>query len=238
MVNRDKAVARLLCAVDTTDLEKATELAGRLHGHVGALKLGLEFFCSHGPRGVRQVIGDSHGLFLDLKLHDIPNTVAGGMRGIAPLRPFLTTIHASGGAAMMAAAVEAAAMNDSHERTKVIAVTMLTSMDASDVEAVGMRGPAADQVLRLADLALEAGVDGVVCSPLETARLRSHCGPEFLLVVPGIRPASAERGDQKRVMTPREAVEAGASYIVVGRPITQAADPVAAADAIVADIGG
>ncbi|MDG2480907.1 MAG: orotidine-5'-phosphate decarboxylase, partial [Alphaproteobacteria bacterium] len=223
-MDRSEATARLLCAVDTTDLDQARALAQQLTGHVGALKLGLEFFCAHGPDGISQVTDGKHGLFLDLKLHDIPNTVAGGLRGMAPIRPFLTTIHASGGPAMMRAAM-AAAHDLGEARPKVVAVTMLTSMDDDDVEAVGMRGPVSDQVLRLADLVQACEVDGVVCSALETERLRKHCGEDFLLVVPGIRPAWAASDDQKRIMTPGEAMAGGASYLVVGRPITTADDP-------------
>ncbi len=236
-MTRDDAARRLLCAVDTTDLGEAGALAAALKGHIGALKLGLEFFCAHGPQGVRQVVGDQHGLFLDLKLHDIPNTVAGGLRGIAPIGPFLTTIHTSGGAGMMRAAMDAAAEAGA-DRPKVVAVTTLTSMDDSDLDDVGMKGPVADQVLRLADLAQSTGVDGVVCSAHETRRLRGHCGPDFLLVVPGIRPVWASTDDQKRIMTPGEAIDAGASYLVVGRPITRADDPAEAADRIIEDMAG
>ncbi|MBC6440802.1 MAG: orotidine-5'-phosphate decarboxylase [Rhodospirillales bacterium] len=231
-MDRSDAAARLLCALDTTDLDAARSLADRLDGHVGALKLGLEFFCAHGPAGVEAVTGDKHGLFLDLKLHDIPNTVEGSLRGMAPVAPFLTTIHAAGGSAMMRAAMDTVAEMGG-ARPRVVAVTVLTSLNDVDLAAVGVSSGASDQVLRLADLVQECGVDGVVCSALEVERLRGHCGDDFLLVVPGIRPASATTDDQKRVMTPGEAIAAGASYLVVGRPITRSDDPAAAADAIV-----
>jgi orotidine-5'-phosphate decarboxylase len=174
-------------------------------------------------------------LFLDLKLHDIPNTVAGGVRAVADLKPALLTIHAGGGSAMMRAAVEAA--RETSPLTKMIAVTILTSLDDGDLDAMGYRDPVETQVLRLARLAQEAGVDGVVCSPREVAALRRQCGGDFILVVPGIRPAAAALGDQKRVMTPKDAIAAGASRLVIGRPITEAADPAEAARAIAAEVG-
>jgi orotidine-5'-phosphate decarboxylase len=236
-MDRDQAAARLLCAVDTTDLDQAARLAERLAGRVGGIKLGLEFFCAHGPSGVRRVLQRGQGLFLDLKLHDIPNTVAGGIKGAAAMQPFLTTIHASGGPAMMRAAMEAA-RSLGENRPRVVAVTMLTSMDDADLTAVGMAPPVGEQVVRLAALAQGCGVDGVVCSPHEAERLRRECGDDFLLVVPGVRPSWAASDDQKRIMTPREAVSAGASYLVVGRPITRADDPAEAADRIVADMVG
>ena len=239
-MGRQPAVSRLLCAVDTTDLDVATSLARRLKGRVGGLKLGLELFCAHGPAGVAKVVGLEHRLFLDLKLHDIPNTVAGGLRGIAPLQPFLTTVHAAGGAAMlrgaMAAALRAGEQNGA-DRPKVLAVTLLTSIDKNDLTSIGMKGPVRDQVLRLADLAREAGADGVVCSALEVRALRERCGEDFLLVVPGVRPAWSTAHDQKRIVTPAEAIGAGADYLVVGRPITQAKDPVEAAGLILDEMG-
>jgi len=233
-MTHDHAVARLLCAVDTTDLDVAKSLSKRLEGRVGGLKLGMELFNSHGPEGVRKVVKD-HPLFLDLKMHDIPNTVAGGIKAVAPLRPLLTTIHAAGGAAMMRAAMAAAITageNNGGERPKVVAITLLTSIDKDDLPQLGMKGPVADQVLRLADLAQQSGADGVVCSALEVKALRKRCGKDFLLVVPGVRPAWSTANDQKRIVTPAEAIVAGADYLVVGRPITQARDPVEAATRI------
>ncbi len=233
--------SRIFCAVDTTDLDTARDLGRRIAGVVGGIKLGLEFFVAHGPAGVRAVIGeDGPPLFLDLKLHDIPNTVAGGIRAALPLKPAFMTIHTSGGPAMMRAAAEAAA--DAGEagakegRPKILAVTVLTSMDATDLQAVGQSVPVADQVKRLALLAKESGVDGVVCSPAEVALIREACGPDFILMVPGIRPSWAAANDQKRVMTPAEALAAGADHLVIGRPITGDADPEAAARRIVSEL--
>jgi orotidine-5'-phosphate decarboxylase len=226
-------------ALDMTDALKAAELAARLRGQIGGIKLGLEFFNANGPSGVRQVTHGGERLFLDLKLHDIPNTVAGAVRSVVPLVPYLLTIHASGGAAMMRAALDAAgetATKLGKPRTKIIAVTVLTSLADSDLDAVGQRGPMLDQVRRLALLARETGVDGVVCSPHEVAALRRECGPDFLLVVPGIRPNWAEAGDQKRFMTPGEAMRAGASYLVIGRPITGAGNPADAARQVAAEL--
>ena len=240
-MTRDDAVARLLCAVDTTDIEVAKTLSRRLKGKVGGLKLGLEFFHSHGPAGVAKVVKDRHPLFLDLKMHDIPNTVAGGMRAIAPLHPFLTTVHASGGAAMLRSAMAAAVTAGEaggRPRPKVVAITLLTSIDKEDMGQIGMKGGVADQVLRLADLAQASGTDGVVCSAHEVKALRKRCGDDFLLVVPGVRPAWSTANDQKRIVTPAEAIAAGADYLVVGRPITQAKDPVEAAEKIAGEMAG
>ena len=228
--------SRIFCAVDTTDLDAAIAFRRQIAGEVGGIKLGLEFFIAHGPAGIRAVMGDDGTpLFLDLKLHDIPNTVAGGVRAALSLRPKFMTIHASGGPAMMKAAAEAASVLGA-DRPKILAVTVLTSLDATDLEAVGQRGPVADQVARLARLTKASGVDGVVCSPAEVAIIREACGPDFSIMVPGIRPAWAATNDQKRVMTPAEALAAGADNLVIGRPITGAADPVEAARRIAAEI--
>ena len=226
---------RILVAVDTSDVAFAKDLATALHGQVGGIKLGLEFFNAAGPTGVRSVAGDTP-LFLDLKYHDIPNTVAGAVRSaVAASRPMMLNIHASGGSAMMEAAVSAnaeTAAAEGLERPLLIAVTVLTSLDDDDLTSVGQSGPTPDQVVRLASLAQAAGCDGVVCSAREIAAIRSACGPDFALVVPGIRPAGSDVDDQKRTMTPAEAVAAGADYIVIGRPITRASDPGAAARTI------
>ena len=227
----------VFAALDTTDLARARQLAGQVAPHVGGIKLGLEFFLAQGLANTAAVAGGTP-LFLDLKLHDIPNTVAGGVRAIADLKPEFLTIHASGGPAMLRAAVaeaEAAAGRTGH-RLKLLGVTVLTSLDDGDLEAVGQRGPAADQVRRLALLARSCGLDGVICSPFEVAALRAELGPDFQLVVPGIRPAGSAMGDQKRVMGPRDAIDAGASRLVIGRPITDAPDPAAAARAIAASL--
>jgi len=226
-------------ALDMTDPLKAAELASRLRGHAGGIKLGLEFFNANGPSGVRQVVHGGERLFLDLKLHDIPNTVAGAVRAIVPLSPYLVTTHAAGGRAMMQAALDAAgdaATKLAKPRPKIIGVTVLTSLADSDLQATGQRGPMLDQVRRLALLARESGTDGVVCSPHEVAALRAECGPEFLLVVPGIRPSWTSADDQKRIMTPGEALRAGASYLVIGRPITAAENPADAARQVEAEL--
>ena len=218
----------VFCAIDTDDLERAEALGRALAGAAGGIKLGKEFFTAHGPQGVRRVQAAAGlPLFLDLKWHDIPNTVAGAVRAALPLNPYMLNVHASGGPAMLKAAREAAG-----GRTLVIAVTVLTSLDDSDLEAVGLRGPAAARAVALARLSRDCGLDGVVCSPHEIAAIREACGPAFKLVVPGVRPAGSDVGDQKRVMTPGDARRAGADYLVIGRPITGAADPAAAARAI------
>lgn len=222
-------------ALDTTDIDYARQLAERLRGHVGGLKLGLEFFSAHGPDGVRGFEGSGLPIFLDLKFHDIPNTVAGACRAAAELGVSIMNVHAQGGAAMMRAAVEAA--RSVSPFTKVIAVTMLTSLSDEDLPSVGLVPPVADQVLRLASLAQQCGLDGVVCSAHEIARLRRELGPDFLLVVPGIRPAGTAVGDQRRVMGPAEAQAAGADILVIGRPITGAPDPVLAARDIAQSLG-
>lgn len=222
----------ILCAIDTPEIDRARSLVAAISGAVGGVKLGLEFFTAQGPAGIRQVTSNHANVFLDLKLHDIPNTVAGAVRAALALDPLLITLHCAGGPAMMRAAVEARG----NRRTKLLGVTVLTSLDDGDLTATGQNGPIDAQVQRLALLAKSAGLDGVVCSPQEVAMLRQACGGNFLLVVPGIRPAGAAIGDQKRVQTPRAAIEAGADYLVIGRPITEAADPASAARAILAEI--
>ena len=222
-------------AIDTTDLGHARQLASRLRGSVGGLKLGLEFFNAHGPSGVRPFVEMDLPVFLDLKYHDIPNTVAGACRAAATLGVSIMNVHAQGGAAMMRAAVEAA--KGVSPSTKVIAVTMLTSLGDEDLPSLGLKAPMADQVLRLASLTQQCGLDGVVCSAHEITRLRQELGPDFLLVVPGIRPVGAELGDQRRVMGPAEARDAGANVLIIGRPITGAPDPVQASRDIAQSLG-
>jgi orotidine-5'-phosphate decarboxylase len=227
-------------ALDTINVNQAAALATSLKGLVGGVKLGLEFFSANGPAGIEAVAGLGMPVFLDLKLHDIPNTVAGAMKGVARMTPRLTTIHASGGLAMMKAAVDAAkdeAARIGRPATKVLAVTILTSIDQAAMEAIGYGGSVLDQVKRLADLAEQAGIDGLVCSPHEVEALRAQVRPETLLVVPGIRPTWAEAGDQKRIMTPSDAKARGADLLVIGRPITGAADPAAAARRIKEELG-
>ena len=214
-------------ALDTTDLDYARGLAERLRGSVGGLKLGLEFFSANGPAGVRTFSEMGVPIFLDLKFHDIPNTVAGACRAAASLGVSIINVHAGGGPAMLKAAGEAArAVNPA---VKVIAVTVLTSLNESDLKAMGVSGTPGEQVLRLAQLTQSNGLDGVVCSAHEIAPLRAALGKDFMLVVPGIRPAGADLNDQSRVMTPAEAHKAGADILVIGRPITAAPDPAKAA---------
>ena len=217
-------------AIDTPDLGRALALAKAVKPHVGGLKVGLEFLTAQGPDGVRAIAGLGLPVFADTKFHDIPNTVAGAAREIARLGIAIFNIHASGGEAMLRAAREAA------PDVTLIAVTVLTSLADKDLDAVGQKGPAADQVVRLASLAQRAGLDGVVCSAWEIAPLRAALGPDFLLVVPGIRPAGSDLADQRRVMTPRDAAQAGADILVIGRPIGAAADPAEAARAIAASL--
>jgi len=221
-------------ALDTTDLDRARNLAARLKPYVGGLKLGLEFFNAHGPQGVRAFRDLGLPIFLDLKFHDIPNTVAGAARAAAGLGVEILNVHAAGGEAMLKAARQAA--HGVNPKTKVIAVTVLTSLSDADLDTTGQRGPAQDQVLRLAALTRDCGLAGVVCSAHEIALLRKTMGPDFLLVVPGIRPKGAALGDQQRVMGPKEALDLGASILVIGRPITEAQDPVLAARAIASSL--
>ncbi len=224
-------MAGLIAALDTADPAQAVAWAASLAPHCGVLKLGLEFFLAAGPDAVRAVT--QRPVFLDLKLHDIPNTVAGAVRAVLPLRPHMLTLHAAGGGAMIEAARRVA---DGGDRPLLLAVTVLTSLDSSALHATGVAGGPRQQVLRLARLALASGADGVVCSAHEAAMLRDALGAGPVLVVPGIRPAGAEAADQARTMTPREAADAGADWIVVGRPITGSADPAAAAAAIAAEL--
>ena len=209
-------------ALDTPDIERALALAEAVRGHAGGLKLGLEFFSAHGPEGVRRIAAIGLPLFLDVKLHDIPNTVGKAVEALAPLEPAILTVHASGGRAMLATAKAAAPA-----ATKIVGVTVLTSLDESDLAAAGVHGSAADQVGRLSDLARASGIDGIVCSGAEVADAHAHWLDGFF-VVPGVRPAGAEVGDQKRVVTPVQALSDGASVLVIGRPITAAPDPIRA----------
>lgn len=217
-------------AVDTPSLEGAQALVAAVAPHVGGIKLGLEFFCAHGPAGVAALAQSGLPLFLDLKLHDIPNTVAGALHALAGLAPSIITVHAAGGHAMMAAARAAAPA-----ATRLVAVTVLTSLDDGDLAAAGVGDGAAAQVARMASITRGAGLEGIVCSPQEVAAVRA-VWPDVLAVVPGVRPAGSASDDQKRVMTPRDALAAGASVLVIGRPITAAADPAVAAAAIARDL--
>jgi orotidine-5'-phosphate decarboxylase len=224
----------VFCAIDRPDVDGALALGRGLAGAVGGLKLGLEFTTANGPEGVRRVAGLGLPLFLDLKLHDIPNTVAGAVRAAAGLGGAMLTVHAPGGRAMLRAAADAA--KASKVPPTILAVTVLTSLSDADLAEMGIPEAALDHALRLADLALASGCDGIVCSPLEVAAMRERFGRDVLLVVPGVRPAGSAAGDQRRTLTPAEAIAAGADYLVIGRPITAAPDPAAAARAIAAEI--
>ncbi|MHA6719295.1 orotidine-5'-phosphate decarboxylase [Sphingomonas sp. RS6] len=221
---------RIYVALDTPELEKAKALAQKVRHHVGGIKLGLEFFMANGRHGVHEMAEIGLPIFLDLKLHDIPNTVGKAVQALRPLNPAILTVHAAGGRAMLEDAKAAAP-----EGTKVVAVTMLTSLDGADMTSIGLKPDPHEQVMRLAELARSAGVDGIVCSGEEVKAAHAAWKDGFF-VVPGVRPADAHVGDQKRVVTPRSAVDAGASILVIGRPITQAADPDAAARAIAATL--
>lgn len=220
----------IFLALDLPRIDAAEALAHKVSAHVGGLKLGLEFFCAHGHHGVHEIAKLGLPIFLDLKLHDIPNTVAAAMQAIHVLEPAIVTVHAAGGRAMMEDAKAAAG-----EHCKVVAITVLTSLDETDLARTGIAGSPHDQALRLADLAHAAGLDGIVCSGHEVAAVHNQWKDGFF-VVPGLRPAQAGATDQKRTVTPREARDAGASVLVIGRPISRAEDPVAAVRAIEATL--
>jgi orotidine 5''-phosphate decarboxylase, subfamily 1 len=234
---------KLIVALDVPTVAEANKLVSELREVVGMFKVGSQLFTSAGPGLVESIIAAGNKVFLDLKFHDIPHQVAGAARSAAELGVSLFTVHASGGTEMMQRAVEAisdAAERNRITRSKVVAVSVLTSMDATSLEQIGVEGSPASAVERLVKLAKNAGVDGVVSSPEESESIRSYTGGDFLIVTPGIRPASSAQSsaneDQKRVATPASALRSGADYLVVGRPITSAPDPVAAALAIVAEM--
>ena len=223
--------APVAVALDAPDLETAARWAALVTPHVSTVKVGLELYLRYGPQVVATVRGASRvSVFLDLKLHDIPATVAGAARAVARLRPDLLTVHAAGGADVIRAAVSAS------PGTLVAAVTVLTSLGDDDLGRIGLNGPVPDAVLRLATLAVEAGAQGLVCSPREVSAVRAEVGQDVTLITPGVRPAGAEAHDQARVATPEEALLAGADLLVIGRPITSAPDPGAAAAAIAASL--
>ena len=223
--------APVAVALDAPDLETAARWAAMVTPHVSTVKVGLELYLRYGPQVVATVRGASRvAVFLDLKLHDIPATVAGAARAVARLRPDVLTVHAAGGPDVIRAAVEAA------PDTLVAAVTVLTSLDDDDLGRIGLDGPVSDAVRRLAVLSVESGARGLVCSPREVAAVRSEVGPDVTLITPGVRPAGTEAHDQARVATPEEAMLAGADLLVIGRPITRAPDPGAAAAAIAASL--
>jgi len=243
---------KLIVALDLPTGDAATRMAERLQGHVGLFKVGSELFTAEGPVPVRFLVATGHRVFLDLKFHDIPNTVRAAAREAAQLGVSMVNVHASGGRKMMEAALEGArsalaTVWGNPERSqgpsqqvgpKVLAVTILTSLEIQDLEELGVSGTPMEAVVRLARLAQSAGLHGVVASAREIPAIRQACGPEFLIVTPGIRPASAAANDQARIATPASAIAAGADYLVVGRPITGTPDPAAAADAIVAEMEG
>ena len=230
-----KPTERIFVALDTTDVNQAADMAAKLKGLVGGVKFGKEFFTANGPDSVARVSAGGMPVFLDLKYYDIPNTVAGAIRAAMKMKPFMLNVHASGGTAMMEAAAKAASEGGDY-KPLLIAVTVLTSLGDDDLNAMGIAGTAEEQVIRLAKLTQICGLDGVVCSAREVIALREACGDDFKLVVPGIRPKWAASDDQKRIVTPSDAIRMGADYLVIGRPITAAADPVEAAERIAEEL--
>ena len=226
---------RIIVALDYPDAESARRVVARLSPELCRLKVGKELFVAAGPDFVRELVAQGYAVFLDLKFHDIPNTVAQACKAAARLGVWMMNVHAAGGPRMLVAAREA--LEGLERRPLLIAVTVLTSMGPEELRAIGVEASPEQQVLRLARLTGEAGLDGVVCSALEASALRQSLGPDFCLVTPGIRPAGSEVGDQTRILTPIQAVRAGADYLVIGRPITQSADPVATLQQISTEIG-
>lgn len=226
--------SRVIVSLDFPDAKQALDLCQKLEPESCKLKIGKELFTREGPALVDQLINSNFDIFLDLKYHDIPNTVASACRAAADLGVWMLNVHASGGRAMLEAAREA--IDKSSNSPLLIAVTVLTSMSANDLSELDISGSVEDHVLLLANLARSSGVDGVVCSAMEANRLSAELGKEFCLVTPGIRPVDSNSDDQKRVMTPVEAINAGSHYLVIGRPITRAGDPLAVLNAINADI--
>ena len=224
----------IIAAIDTTHVSTAKSLVNAVGDHVGAVKLGLEYFTANGAAGVH-ALGSDLPVFLDLKFHDIPNTVSHAIKATAGINTFMMTVHTAGGRDMLRSAIDASnevAELTGKERPLIVGVTVLTSLDQDDLDMVGYKHLLSDQVMRLADLAQSSGLDGVVCSAYEIQNLRAACGDDFKLVVPGIRPEGSETDDQKRVLTPKEAVNRGADFLVIGRPITRSPNPGKAADMI------
>jgi orotidine-5'-phosphate decarboxylase len=226
---------RLIVALDVSTAAAAQKIVAAVGGSALTYKVGMQLYTAEGPQAVRELVAAGRRVFLDLKYHDIPNTVGQAVAEAAKLGVSMLTVHASGGGRMLQAAVEAA---KARPELMVLAVTVLTSMDEHDVENIGMRGSLAESVVRLATLALASGCQGIVTSAREASAVRAKLGGQFAIVTPGVRPAGSSVGDQVRVVTPAEAIKAGASHIVVGRPITHAADPAAAAKTILEEIRG
>jgi orotidine-5'-phosphate decarboxylase len=222
---------RLIVALDVSSAGEAQKLVARIGDAAGIYKIGLQLFTAEGPDLVRDLVSSGRKIFLDLKLHDIPNTVAHAVKSAAELGVHMLTVHASGGAAMLRAAAEAAG-----GRLNILGVTVLTSLNDEDMQEIGVSGRVADQVVRMAALAKTAGCQGIVASPRESLQVRKSLGEGFAIVTPGVRPAGAEVNDQQRVATPAQAISNGASHIVVGRPITHAPDPAQAAQAIISEM--
>lgn len=236
-MTRDEARSKVIFALDVDNFAAAKHWVSTLNGHVGMFKVGKQLFTAYGPDIVRMIENFGAEIFLDLKYHDIPNTVAMASLEAARLKVKLFNVHALGGYDMMARTVEALHKEyGEKDRPKVLAVTILTSSDAQTLSDVGIGLPVEEMVVRLAKLARKAGIDGVVASPREVALVREACGPDFLIVTPGVRPSFASADDQKRIMTPAEAITAGSDYLVIGRPISSAKDPLAAAESIITEI--
>jgi orotidine-5'-phosphate decarboxylase len=226
----------IFVALDVPTRDAALKLAELVRPHVGGFKVGLEFISAEGPDGIRAIVALGLPVFADVKFHDIPNTVAGAVKALAPSGATMINLHTSGGTAMMEAAAAAAA--GFSPRPKILGVTVLTSLEQSDLAGMGISGTPLDQVVRLARLAQKSGLDGIICSPREISAVRDACGADFLIVTPGVRPAGTALDDQRRVTTPVRALQAGADYLVIGRPITAASDPAEAAREIAADLSG
>jgi orotidine-5'-phosphate decarboxylase len=239
-MTRDEAVKKVCVALDVPDSESACELVRRLRTHVGFFKIGMELHNAEGPSVIRTLTSLGAKIFLDLKFHDIPNTVAGASRVVAPLGVSIFNVHASGGIEMMRASLKAASDSTAKAgvpRPRIIAITVLTSIDDETLKTINQSEVSVSkQVEHLARMTKEAGLDGVVASPQEIRIIRSACGPNFLIVTPGVRPAGGDAGDQKRFATPAGAIQAGADILVIGRPITAAKDPVKAAEGILEEI--
>lgn len=225
-------MTKLITALDTTSVKQAVAWADAVKPSAAIVKIGMEFFYSHGSKGYKEIQKTKTPIFLDLKLHDIPNTVAGAVKALLPLKPKMLTLHTAGGQAMMQAAAEQAKGSS----TLLLGVTILTSLDQQGIAQIGFSQSLESHVLRLAELAYKAGLHGIVCSPHELTAIKTRFKNDLITVVPGIRPEGSAKGDQSRTMTPAEAKQRGADYIVVGRPITEAANPANAAKKIAADL--